>query len=146
MKTILFLLTFSCALPCIGQDITGVYPVKHTVYENTLNSSKNFSELSEDIVILEIENYQNTYGTLTIVGKTKGDGIVLLKFRIFGSINSHVESGYRIYSLNAKMLRQGVVYNDKSYSISFAVGKIDNYLILNYSENSYQIWTLGNTF
>lgn len=126
MKKIILALLFNAI--CYSQNFNGTYLSRFNSFSNPNDTSKNFFKPELNTVIIEIYDFPETNGSVTVMNKSEDGETFSLKYQITGSKSSvQADSGiYHIYP--AKMYMNNIPTRS---TCSIAIhSKLDNVMIL----------------
>lgn len=137
-----YLLFISFCFPChtlFSQQINGVYKSDFTIFQNYEDSSNNFTEHTEHLIVVEIYDEPYTRGYVSVISSVEGV-IVPIKFIIKGNKSFTYENGQTFLVYDAVVSLMEVETSSKC-KIAFEVN-LDTFTVL-YSNDSVQLWNLS---
>lgn len=82
MKKLIFLLIFNTI--SYSQDINGIYQSRYTSFNNPNDTSSNFFKQEYNSIIIDIYDFPNPNGSVTIMSKDKNGDAFSVKYQVIG--------------------------------------------------------------
>lgn len=106
MKKIIIALLFNVF--CYSQNINGTYLSRFNSFNNPNDQSKNFFKQESNSIIIEIYDFPETNGSVTIMNKDQEGETFSLKYQITGSKRTEKADSGIYYFYPAKMYMNNI--------------------------------------